>query len=80
MATAAGPNAPYSGSYTLIVDETNVYWLAQASSDLIYKAPIAGGPAVLLASGHPGANDLAVDDTYVYWVSQGDGTLNKVHK
>jgi hypothetical protein len=59
----------------IAVDATNVYWADKAGS--IYKVPIGGGAATVVASWQGIPAGLAIDATNVYWTSslKGQGTV-----
>jgi hypothetical protein len=54
--------------YDLAVDSANVYWTA---GDTVKQAPLAGGPAIVLASGQDGPAAIASDGERVYWTNSG---------
>ena len=56
------------------VDDTNVYWIADAYNiGTVNEVPVGGGSVTTLASGQSGPVSLAVDGTNVYWVNGGAG-------
>jgi hypothetical protein len=65
----------------MAMDATDLYWVD--SADAVWKVPLAGGPAVVLANG-PGGDDIlsrtsvAVDSTSVYWADNVGLQLMKV--
>jgi len=61
--------------YLLAIDASNVYWSDNLAGQ-VWKAPLAGGNATLLASGVPNPNGIAVDATDVYFTT--DAGLRKV--
>lgn len=50
----------------IALDGTDVYW-TDTNAGVVWRAPKAGGPATLLASGDPFAVSIAVDAMAVYW-------------
>jgi hypothetical protein len=66
--------------YAIAIDDTSVYWLEQQQPAGVWKAPLAGGPAVQVAASdesEPGA--LALDAQNVYFAN-GEGTVFKAPK
>ncbi len=60
---------------SLVVDSTNVYWIA---ADGVYRRPVAGGKAVSIATEptnrSPGG--IALDSTSIYWTTHRDTAPN----
>ena len=58
----------------IAIDDTYLYW-CEEDNGIIRKAPIAGGPATLLAIGQSGPQHIVVDDKYAYWVNWHGGVM-----
>jgi hypothetical protein len=74
------PITLYAGPATLIaLDSANVYFTYSgttgASDGLVAQVPIAGGAALVLASGQNFPWAIAVDATNVYWTNSGSGAV-----
>jgi hypothetical protein len=67
-----------SAPYGLATDAMFVYW-ADNGAGTVMKAPLAGGPPTMLASGQVNPQNIAVDATNVYWINAGSpGAVMKV--
>jgi hypothetical protein len=55
------------------VDAANVYWTNNLANGTVMKAPLAGGPATVLASGQPSPAYIVVDANSVYWTTHVPG-------
>jgi hypothetical protein len=55
----------------VITDDAAVYWFdGAAAAGVIKRAPMAGGPAITIASKQTDIVELAVDDQYLYWATE----------
>lgn len=61
----------------IAVNDTDVYWTNTEASS-VAKAPLAGGPEVVLATDVPHPAVLAVDDNYVFFTAVNSGTVHRV--
>jgi hypothetical protein len=61
----------------LAIDATNLYWVDDGAGTVMAN-PLAGGPAVTLASGQTTPSRIAVDRTNVYWTNDVPGTVMKM--
>jgi hypothetical protein len=71
-----GPTGEVGSSGTLVVDDSSLYFVNQASPDAgtLMKVPVGGGVTTTLASaGAVGA--IAIDDASLYWTSVADGSV-----
>ena len=66
-------SAPQGVPHGIAVDGSNIYWVA---GEDIMRAPLAGGPPVILASGQAQPNAIAVDNARVYWTNFGGAVLS----
>ena len=71
------PLATTPGSDAVVADAVNIYWTDEVSAT-IRKAPLAGGPATIIATDQLGASEIAIDDTSIYWITSNQ--LGKVMK
>jgi hypothetical protein len=67
--------APGISPAGLAVDATYLYWTDNAAGTVM-KAPLAGGPAVTIASSQNYPYAIAIDNTNIYWTNNG-GTVMK---
>ena len=58
-------------------DGVHLYWTAK---DSVWRLPLEGGSALLLAISPNQPRPLVVDDAWVYWMGFDDGVLQKVAK
>jgi hypothetical protein len=69
--SAAANGLVYTGG--IAVDDTNVYWTADATGvgdGTLYSAPKGGGSSAVLASSQSFPRGVAVDAANIYWVDQ----------
>jgi hypothetical protein len=64
------PSSPGGGP--IAIDQARAYWADMSGS--VYAAPLAGGRAILLATGQDNVDAIAVDDAAVYWLVNGNGS------
>ena len=65
------------------MDANYVYWTnsSEASIGNVSKAPLAGGPKVVLAANQSYPGSVAVDDNYIYWTTgNAAGSIERMPK
>jgi hypothetical protein len=68
----AGSLFPGIGGGPIAIDAKRAYWADMSGS--VYGASLAGGAAILLATGQNNVDAIAVDDVAVYWLDNGNAT------
>lgn len=59
----------------IALNATTAFWITTGSEAQVMSAPLAGGPAVILADSLPSPMTIAIDATHVYWAA---GNIFKV--
>jgi hypothetical protein len=73
---------PLNDAWGVAVNGAYVYWTAvnaggSSSTGFVGRAPIAGGPGVLLATAEPTPLGIAADSDGVYWTTYHDGNAGR---
>jgi hypothetical protein len=55
------------------LDATQAYWTIYGNGAPVWRAPLAGGPAVMVAGAQPNGRGIAAFGTEVFWANQGTG-------
>jgi hypothetical protein len=72
----------WDNASALVVDSESMYWIGSlgcaSSEGTIFKAPLAGGQPVQLATGQADPLGLATYGSNIYWTNYGGGTVMSV--
>ncbi len=59
--------ALYGGANGVVLDSTSVYWTVGNNNNLVMKAPLGGGPNVVLTGGQANPAIIVATATTLYW-------------